>query len=350
MIYVMVRRINHFAVLPACIVFLVSAFYATLAATGTTVDEARDDGWISDADAPPVWYHTWDYLRPSKVVWSALPHQTLTVLSMIFVVALSSSLDVAAIELELGRPLDYNRELRMVGLSNAVSGLTGGYTGSYIFSQSIFALRAGIRSRLSGYVVALAELITVILPFSLLSYVPNFFFGSLLVMIALDLCCEWLWEVRTKVTSAEYGVALGTFGLIQAAGVEYGILLGIALHVALSKMGFEMSPPSGGVEVGGTGGSSTPKGLASSPTSSSNGGERRDADGRGGGGGPDSPSARGRTVPPSESGGSLGMFVDYGGVSSSDSYLGDDDGNGAAEGADGSDGDDGGTTHVTLIV
>ena len=54
--------------------------------------------------------HTWDFLRIEKVVWSVLPSQTLTLLAMISVVALSSSLDIAAIEIELKRPLDYNHE------------------------------------------------------------------------------------------------------------------------------------------------------------------------------------------------------------------------------------------------
>ena len=61
-------------------------------------------------------YHTWDYLKIDKVVWSVLPSQTLTVLAMISVVGLSSSLDIAAIETELKRPLDYNHELKTVGL------------------------------------------------------------------------------------------------------------------------------------------------------------------------------------------------------------------------------------------
>ena len=48
---------------------------------------------------------------------------------------------VAAIQLELGqlatgaKQLDFNAELRTVGLSNFISGITGGFTGSYIFSQ-----------------------------------------------------------------------------------------------------------------------------------------------------------------------------------------------------------------------
>mmetsp|Transcript_43759 Transcript_43759/g.133163 ORF Transcript_43759/g.133163 Transcript_43759/m.133163 type:complete len:737 (-) Transcript_43759:275-2485(-) len=327
LIYVAVRTVKHFAVLPACIVFLVGLFYMLLGITETSVEEARDAGWISDADAPPVWYHTWDYLRPTKVVWSALPPQSLTVLSMIFVVALSSSLDVAAIELELGRPLDYNRELRTVGISNAISGLTGGYTGSYIFSQSIFALRAGIRSRLQGYVLALVELVTVLLPFSILSYVPNFFFGSLLVMIALDLCYEWLWDVRSKVTKAEYSVALATFALIQMAGVEYGIFLGIAFHVILSKLGFEMTPPGGAVDGGGS---------LTSPHARRGG---SDGDSSAEGKSPVGSSPKRRTITPNESGGSLGIFIDYEVSGSDNDEKKDEDGDMTEE-----------TTHVTLLV
>jgi len=46
-------------------------------------------------------------------------------------------------------------------------GLIGaGYTGSYIFSQTVFTMRAGVRNRLCGMVVAIMELIVFALPFS----------------------------------------------------------------------------------------------------------------------------------------------------------------------------------------
>ena len=48
-----------------------------------------------------------------------------------------------------------------------VAGISGaGFTGSYIFSQTIFSMRAGITSRLNGGVVAVAELFIFLLPFS----------------------------------------------------------------------------------------------------------------------------------------------------------------------------------------
>jgi SulP family sulfate permease len=239
-IYSSFRVWRHIAVLPTSIIVLLVLFYTGLMATGSSIEQATERGWIMNSEPAPVWYHTWNYLKLNKVVWSALPQLVMTELSMIFVVALSSSIDVAAIELELNQPLNYNRELTMVGISNVVSGLTGGYTGSYIFSQSIFSLRAGIRSRLMGYVVALCEVAVVMVPFPILSYVPNFFYGSLLSMICVDLMYEWLWEVRSKLTGAEYLICLATFCLIHILGVEYGIIAGVVVYAICYKLGINV--------------------------------------------------------------------------------------------------------------
>lgn len=128
----------------------------------------------------------------------------------------------------------------MVGMSNLASGLTGGYTGSYIFSQTIFTLRAGITSRLSGFTIAAAEAAVVLLPFNLLAFVPHFLFGSLLIFIACDLIMEWLIEVRLRITKPAYAVALGTFGSIIVLGLLPGIIAGIGIHIVLSKLGYDM--------------------------------------------------------------------------------------------------------------
>ena len=95
-------------------------------------------------------------------------------------VSFSSCLDVAAISMDMGEALDTNKELMTVGISNCkflaslrvihrgfpdiflspsfspvVSGLFGGFTGSYIFSQTIFTYRTGCRSRWVGALVSL---------------------------------------------------------------------------------------------------------------------------------------------------------------------------------------------------
>jgi Sulfate permease family len=70
----------------------------------------------------------------------------------------------------LPRPVpqvDYNKELVTVGISNLLTGLTGtGFTGSYIFSQTVFTMRTGCTSRLNGAVIVVAEALLFFLPFS----------------------------------------------------------------------------------------------------------------------------------------------------------------------------------------
>jgi sulfate permease, SulP family len=249
LIYILVRTSRHMMVLPLCITSILLAFYLALYFTNTSISEVTVDGWIRQSNPPPPWYDTWDFLKLDKVAWHALPSQTITVLSMTFVVALSSSLDVAAIELEMGQPLNYNSELIMVGISNLASGITGGYTGSYIFSQSIFSLRAGIKSRLAGFCLAACEFFVLMSPIPILSYLPNFFFGSLLVMICVDLMVEWLWEVRLKLSLVEYSICLSTFFLIQVTGVEYGIILGVLIHMLCNKVGINLASSSSDDEV-----------------------------------------------------------------------------------------------------
>ena len=239
-IYFSVQRFRHVAVLPCCIAILLLGFYAGLALTGSSIEQATENGWIRHAEETPAWYHTWDYIKLDRVAWDALPQLWMTEVAMLLVVALSSSLDVAAIELEMKRPLDYNRELTMVGISNVVSGLTCGYTGSYIFSQSIFSFRIGIKSRVAGFALAFFQLLIIVIPFPILSFVPNFFYGSLLAMICIDLMYEWLWDFRGKSTVGEYMIALLTFGLIYFLGVEYGILAGVGLYVACRQLNIDV--------------------------------------------------------------------------------------------------------------
>lgn len=250
-IYFMARIAKSMFVLPICIIGMLVLFYSILGMVGMDFTEAREEGWINQGETPPVWYETWCYFKFDKVVWGALPGCTVSLLSMIFVVALSSGLDVAAIDQEVPMQLEYNYELCTVGLSNVISGLTGGYTGSYIFSQTIFSLRAGIRSRSMGYFIVLCEFLFFASPVPILAYIPNFFFGSLLLMICIDLMIEWLWDVRHKLTAAEYFVALGTFVSILCVGVETGILCGVGIYLLLLQFGFDLdssSPSSDEIE------------------------------------------------------------------------------------------------------
>ena len=82
--------------------------------------------------------------------------------------------------------------MQTVGLSNLISGVCGGFTGSYIFTQTIFSMRRGVCTRWSGIAIILVELAVIMMPVPITSILPKMLFGSLLVLIAVELMFEWL--------------------------------------------------------------------------------------------------------------------------------------------------------------
>ncbi|TMW67796.1 hypothetical protein Poli38472_007468 [Pythium oligandrum] len=230
LVFFVLSRYEHVAILPCCMFAILLVFYLILLVTGTSLEEARAAGWVSPPPATPrsiveiYSFYDWQladlsYLVPQLPTWIA----------MYFVVAFSSSLDVAAIEMSLGTPLDHNHELQTVGLSNLVSGLTGGFTGSYIFSQTIFTMRAKLDSRANGMLIVLLEIAVVLCPFSVIAYVPKMFFGALQTLIAIDLMTEWMWHARHKMLTREYAIVWFTFIIMNAFNLEVGIVLGIVI-------------------------------------------------------------------------------------------------------------------------
>ena len=239
--YLSLRNFQSPYVLPIYMGFMLLLFYGLLFFNGLSLEDAREAELISSLSEAQPFYESWKYYDLSLVSWKQLPTQFFRWVGMFIVVAFSSSLDVAAIEMELGVPLDYNKELQTVGISNCFSGFLGGFTGSYIFSQTIFTMRRNVQSRISGWTVVIGELIIITFPFSITSYIPKLFFGSFLTLIAVDLMYEWLITARKKIMGIEFAVCWLTFISIQFTGVEGGLVLGILFSMVGFVVGYAKS-------------------------------------------------------------------------------------------------------------
>lgn len=107
--YLLLRAIRSPFALPFCMLAVLVIFYSTLFIFGVSFESARTNGWIAPLGPQASFVQAFTLFDLSAVQWFAVPSQCLRFLGMFFVVAFSSSLDVAAIEMELGLPLDYNR-------------------------------------------------------------------------------------------------------------------------------------------------------------------------------------------------------------------------------------------------
>ncbi len=80
--------------------------------------------------------------------------------------------------MDMGEALDVNRELATVGVGNLLSGCLIGFTGSYIFSQTIFTYRTGCRSKWVGIFIMIMFVAVVVSKINFLSVLPLFFLGG----------------------------------------------------------------------------------------------------------------------------------------------------------------------------
>jgi len=140
------RKCQDEAMLPISMVVIPMIFYAVLFACGLSISDAREGGWVGETSPPVPMTDLFQLVDFGKVQWHLFKDLIPIWLGMTFVVSFSSCLDVAAISMDMGQALDTNNELMTVGISNFVSGLLGGFTGSYIFSQTLFTYRTGCRS------------------------------------------------------------------------------------------------------------------------------------------------------------------------------------------------------------
>jgi sulfate permease, SulP family len=122
-------------------------------------------------------------------------------------------------------------------MSNMLTGLLGaGFTGSYIFSQTVFTQRSGCENRLIGYVIVVAEMLLFLVPMSFVQYLPNFYYGALMLVFGLEIGLDWLVYSYSKFTRSEYVLTLTVFVIIMAAverwevsGLEIGIAIGVLI-------------------------------------------------------------------------------------------------------------------------
>ena len=140
-----------------------------------------------------------------------------------------------------------------MGWSNLVTGLLGvGFTGSYIFSSTIFALQSGCSSRVSGLVLAAAEFALFLAPVSFIELLPNFFYGAIMMVFGVEIVKEWLVCSSSKLMRSElmltwvnFAAIMLTTSYMPVTGLEAGIAIGVlvcATHFAVDYSRVQMKP------------------------------------------------------------------------------------------------------------
>lgn len=233
-LYFAQRVFDHWSIFPLSLCVAFSVFYIVFYQTGQNFTDAASAGWLPSIGS------TQEQLIPvlsfedmKRIDWLAIVSQS----GGIFVVALLSAiillLDISGIEIITQRDLSPDRELRIIGLTNIVSGITGGYPGVHVASDTAFTYKLGGKDRFMGFVYAGAVLLTILAGTGFIGKIPTFILGGLLIYVGLDFLVDWLWKSRRELPTSDYLIILIILAVIASVDILQGVAFGFAVAVVL---------------------------------------------------------------------------------------------------------------------
>jgi MFS superfamily sulfate permease-like transporter len=228
------RRFSHPLLIPGCFAVAMALFYGGLAATGTSVQAALDQGWMLGPFPSGGGCQPFGPLQWSQANWPVVLAQLPSIATLVMITALSLLLVSTGIELATEQDLDLNRELKSVGVASLLSGLGGGMVGSHAVT-TLLVSNMGVRSRAVGIFASLLYLAVLLFGLSMLSYFPRFMIGGALLFIGLQLLYQWVVASWARLPRLDYGliwliliiVALKDF----LTGVGVGLLIASLLFI-----------------------------------------------------------------------------------------------------------------------
>ncbi|KAM3523025.1 hypothetical protein NHJ13051_005336 [Beauveria bassiana] len=219
--------------LPLFILAIPLVFYIFVAAIDAlNADDLRDKGWIFRG--PPAgepWWYFYTLYRFDLVHWDAIIEVIPAMLALTFFGILHVPINVPALALNTGEDnADLDRELKLHGYSNFISGCMGSIQNYLVYANTVFVIRSGGNRRLAGYMLAALTLAVMIIGPSMMGYIPVMMVGTLIFDLGFELLLEAVWLPRKKLKLAEY---LTVIVIVLVMGI-YDFVVGIGVGIVLA--------------------------------------------------------------------------------------------------------------------
>lgn len=231
--YLLQRRTGHWIVVLAMIAVSIAAFYAVSYATGVTMGQAAEAGWLPNVSNTTSAWPVLGLDAVPKIHFGLILRETGSILTVAVLSAIILLLECSGIEIVGDCEVDPNRELKVAGATNVVNGLLGGFAGVHSSSESALAVKLGASTRLVGVVYAGVIVVTLTFGTGFISAIPTFVQGGLLAFLGIGFLVEWVWNTPRDLPLADYLVIWVILLFIAAVGLLQGVAFGFAVAIVL---------------------------------------------------------------------------------------------------------------------
>ena len=229
LLFVLERRYKHFLLMPGLLLAGVVLFYCTLMLTNTSIVQAQGIGLLFPDFSAGRLFPPLSFAFFTHVNVSALIGQIGNIMTIVFLGAFSILLTTCVIEIGTEKYVNLERELKVTGIANIVTGLGGGVLSLPSAPRTILSYKLGAKSRLAGICNALFCGAAILVGPSIIIYLPIPVIGGLIVFLGISLLAEWVYDAWFKLQKADYFLVIFILIVIAFFGYLTGVGIGIII-------------------------------------------------------------------------------------------------------------------------
>ena len=232
-LFIVMKFWKSFLIFPASFLIGAVAFQLGLAAVGMSGDEARAAGLLFSFSSGGG---VWPPIGPADlqhIDWPQFAGQIPNLLILFTVTLVCVAMNLGGLEVAANVDLDWNREFRVTGWANIVTGVGGAPPGCLIATASIRNFLLGATTRLTGLFTALALAAALLAGDTLSSLFPVPLVAGVLLFLGLTMMDGWLVGTWRRLAWTDYSIILIMFATIVAFGFLEGVGIGMLITSAI---------------------------------------------------------------------------------------------------------------------
>ena len=167
------------------------------------------------------------------VEWMHVFAQSFNVVALFVVLLILTVVSLSQLELGARLDFDWNREFKVHGLANVLSGLGGGIPGGVIAAVSLPNIRLRANTPITSITIAVILVFFAGFGTKFVGLIPIPAISGFLLSIAYPLIHEWLINSRKKLSRIEYGILVLICLTIVFWGFLQAIILGLIISLTL---------------------------------------------------------------------------------------------------------------------
>lgn len=234
----LLRRSQHFMVMPLVIFTAMGLFYLLTWMTKTSVSEASSQGWLLTTFQHETLWRPISFSGITTVHWECIWGQLDNIGIILLISVISLLFNISGLELVAHEDVNLNRELKVAGIANLAAGIGGSHTAYHTLSLSTLGIKMGSNSRFVGLFAALLCGIALWFGASILIFFPKFVLGGLILFLGLSFIVEWVYDAWFKLSKVDYFLVLFIFVIIGLFGFLAGVGVGTLTAVIIFTVNY----------------------------------------------------------------------------------------------------------------